>query len=83
MKHPELRGQRLRLTISVTVTLGAALICLLDHHFTVSPFHPETYPAMLPHKCGKLFLLCFSWFSMELFRIAKAFSTRAFHQAQI
>jgi len=59
------------------------MICLLEHHFTLSPFHPESYPAMLPHKCGKLFLVCLSWFSIELFRIANAFSTRAFHHAEI
>jgi len=83
MKHPVLRGERLRLTRSLTATLGAVTICLLEHHFTLSPFHPETYPAMLPHKCGKLFLVCLSWFSIELFRIANAFSTRAFHHAEI
>jgi len=81
MKHPVLRSQRLRLTL--TATLSAMIICLLEHHFTLSPFRPETYPAMFPHKCGKLFLLCLSWFSIELFRIANAFSTRAFHHAEI
>jgi hypothetical protein len=83
MKHPSLRAQRLRLALSLSATLGAVVICLLEHHFTLSPLHPEAYPAMLPHKCGKLFLLCLSWFSIEIFRIAKAFSARAFHQAQI
>ncbi|QEE29366.1 hypothetical protein FTW19_16010 [Terriglobus albidus] len=83
MKNPALRGQRIRVTLSLAATLSAVLICLLEHHFTLSPFHPETYPAMLPHKCGKLFLVCLSWFSIELFRIAKMFATRAFHHADI
>ena len=83
MEHPVLRGQRLRLTLSLAATLGAVIICRLEHHFTLLPFHPETYAAMLPHKCGKLFLVCLSWFSIELFRIANAFSARAFHHAEI
>jgi hypothetical protein len=69
--------------LSLTATLGAVVICLLEHHFTLSPLHPETYPAMLPHKCGKLFLLCLSWFSIELFRISNALPVRAFHRAEL
>lgn len=76
MKHPTFTAQRLRFTLAFAATGASINICALEHHFTLSPTHPSTWPVMLDHKCGILFLLCFAWLRYEMLRITMAFRSR-------
>ena len=58
-------SQPLRLSLSLCACFAAVALCVHLHHVQVTLADPSTYHSFSEHRCGRLFLLTFTWALIE------------------
>ena len=76
------RNARIRTFLALCAASTGVLICLYQHHFTLSFADPESFVRMMIHKCADTMLAGTSWMIFEvvnLCRMARERSVFASH----